>query len=419
MDQSKIPKLIECASSSAGLTEARRQAAEALGVSAKPKPITNGCAATLSALMQLSGISIPMTLGAGKLANRLGGSINSRRWESIAVGHQHPGDVGVTFDNGGNPGADHIYLVLKRLNADDMMIADNQDKVPHKRAASGKGKTPTDYFLRATPDAPAISALALTTLEHLSSPSGLALANIEDPTIAEVVKAANQSKIAKYNWKDRGVAALGYTAGMAVAYGQRYRKLLAGDVYAVEMSKEQGAATRDALAWYADTFKDAGFAAAKTPTDRLRRLFVLMVGLGMRESSGSHCVGRDKSANNTTAETAEAGLFQMSWNSRSMSPLLPLLFEKYTGRTDLLEIFKAKCSADDLKNWGKGDGAAFQKLSKECPAFAIDFAAIGLRNRRSHWGPINKRAAEIRPDCDVLLRQVESIVDKSVVDQGS
>ena len=41
------------------------------------------------------------------------------------------------------------------------------------------------------------------------------------------------------------------------------------------------------------------------------------LGLGMRESSGQYCCGRDTSEDNTTADTAEAGLFQMSWNAMS------------------------------------------------------------------------------------------------------
>lgn len=106
---------------------------------------TNGCAANLSALLQLAGIDGPMILGAGKLAY----TIRKRGWAEIAVGLQAAGDVGVTFDEGGNPGADHIYLVVKAIDADEMVIADNQSIAPHHRFANGKGKTPTEYFLRA------------------------------------------------------------------------------------------------------------------------------------------------------------------------------------------------------------------------------------------------------------------------------
>jgi hypothetical protein len=42
-----------------------------------------------------------------------------------------------------------------------------------------------------------------------------------------------------------------------------------------------------------------------------------MLGHGMRESSGRHCEGRDLSADNVQSDTAEAGLFQTSYNAHS------------------------------------------------------------------------------------------------------
>ena len=142
-----IAKLIETGSS--GLAQAQQIAAKALADAGQPAFPHNACAATLSALLQLAGINVPMTLGAGKLANRLGGPNGSRGWSHVAVGAQRAGDVGVTYDEGGNPGADHIYLVLQTIDADQMLIADNQEAAPHRRFASGQGKTPTEYFLRA------------------------------------------------------------------------------------------------------------------------------------------------------------------------------------------------------------------------------------------------------------------------------
>jgi hypothetical protein len=43
--------------------------------------------------------------------------------------------------------------------------------------------------------------------------------------------------------------------------------------------------------------------------ETLRPLFALMLGHGMRESSGRYCEGRDRSAENVASDTAEAGLF--------------------------------------------------------------------------------------------------------------
>jgi hypothetical protein len=71
-------------------------------------------------------------------------------WRRIAVGQQQPGDVGVCRDDDPTPaGADHIFFVTKRMDADEMMIVDNQESfAPHTRFASGHGgKTPVEYFL--------------------------------------------------------------------------------------------------------------------------------------------------------------------------------------------------------------------------------------------------------------------------------
>lgn len=137
-DNGCIEKLISCGRNN--LVEAQKIAKASL----KQFP-HKGCAANLSALMQLAGIDIPMILGAGKLAR----CIEQRGWIRIEVGKQQAGDVGVTFDNCEPSGADHIYLVLEAMDNDKMLIVDNQDNVPHSRYASGHGKTPTEYFLRA------------------------------------------------------------------------------------------------------------------------------------------------------------------------------------------------------------------------------------------------------------------------------
>ena len=88
--------------------------------------------------------------------------------------------------------------------------------------------------------------------------------------------------------------------------------------------------SKDCLAWYNQEFLDLCMDNRADGADTLRHLFVLLTGLGMRESSGRYCEGRDMAALNTTAETAEAGLFQTSYNARFGDPLLPELFAKYS-----------------------------------------------------------------------------------------
>jgi hypothetical protein len=235
--------------------------------------------------------------------------------------------------------------------------------------------------------------------------------------IDQITQIAAQSDIARYSWKDRGVAPKGYIKGMALVYARVYSKLNAGDAAAAEMAKAKSDdSDHDALAWYDPVFAAAGMNNDTAGADTLRHLFVLLIGLGMRESSGKYCEGRDTSASNTTAETAEAGLFQTSFNARTASPLLPKLFAAYSeNASGFVEIYKegVKCSAAELENFGSGDGKEFQRLSKACPAFAAEFAAVGLRNIRKHWGPIIRRGAEVRLECDEMLRQVQAAVDES------
>ncbi|MCU0588485.1 MAG: basic secretory family protein [Syntrophobacteraceae bacterium] len=285
-----------------------------------------------------------------------------------------------------------------------MVIADNQAKTTHKRFASGKGgKTPTDYFLRA-PNA-GMRAFAAVLDVVAAHPA---------PEIEQIIRVASDSSIMQYHWNNRGRAPAGYIKGMAVTYARAYCKLKAGDVVAREMAKPvTGDNDRDALAWYNQKFLDAGLHNDCASDELLRRLFVLMIGLGMRESSGRYCEGRDRSASNTNSSTAEAGLFQTSYNAKAGSPLMPQLFTQYAGRADFLDIFKEGVKARDLdlENYGSGEGREFQRLSKVCPAFAVEFAAVGLRNIRKHWGPIKRREAEVRQECDDMLLRVQKAVD--------
>lgn len=235
--------------------------------------------------------------------------------------------------------------------------------------------------------------------------------------IARIGTLAADSAIASYAWLNRGKAPIGYIKGMAVSYAKVSHDLSAGRASAVEMAK---AATddpaTDALKHYEDLFRQAEMDNGKAGEETLRHLFVLMLGLGMRESSGRYCEGRDRSADNTTAETAEAGLFQTSFNARRASPLLPKLFDAFVAKPtpSYLDVFKEGVKPKDaeLENYGTGDGREFQALSKTCPFFAVQFAAIGLRNIRKHWGPINRRAAEIKADADVLFQEVQKLVDR-------
>jgi len=191
-------------------------------------------------------------------------------------------------------------------------------------------------------------------------------------TALSIAAIADASAIAGYQWNDRGVAPSGYLRGMAVAFGRLYCKLNAGRDAASEIATpDSGDAGTDALAWYASEFSALGMDNSNGGADVLRHVFVLLTGLGMRESSGRYCEGRDMSAGNAGGETAEAGLFQVSHNSIYAHFLLSALYDQYKGSTDFQDIFRSgvACSAASWKSWGAGDGQDFQALTKACPAF--------------------------------------------------
>jgi len=241
-------------------------------------------------------------------------------------------------------------------------------------------------------------------------------------TVAEqeqIRQLALDSRIASYSWRDRGHAPNGYIAGMALAFGQTYRKLLVGHPAAREMAKARTDSDKDALNIYRAKFDDLQMSNETAGVDTLRHLYALMLGSGMRESSGRHCEGRDQSASNVTSDTAEAGLFQTSYNAHGASdPEFDNLMGEYSAPQNepacYLSAFKegVSCSSNEWSNYGSGKGCEFQKLCKECPAFAVETHGLTLRNLANHYGPIIRHEVELRSDADMMFKSIQGYVDK-------
>jgi nicotinamide mononucleotide (NMN) deamidase PncC len=122
----------------------------------------------------------------------------------------------------------------------------------------------------------------LGLLDDVEAPPG----ELTPEEVEAICEMAINSAIAVYNWNDRGQSPPGFIQGMAVAYGCAF----------------------DVLSWCASTFNALGMSNETAGIDTLRHVYVFLIGLGMRESSGRHCEGRDMSASNTSSDTAEAGL---------------------------------------------------------------------------------------------------------------
>jgi uncharacterized protein (TIGR02594 family) len=236
--------------------------------------------------------------------------------------------------------------------------------------------------------------------------------------IKQICELAEDSAIAGYQWRDRGRAPVGYTQGVALCFAHAMTLLEAGDDTAWRMARaETGDPNKDALTWYRAKFQSFGMDNSQDGIDTLRHLFALMLGLGMRESSGRYCEGRDMSASNVQSDTAEAGMFQTSWNIRSCDPHIPPLLSLYWDNPNgFLPAFQNGVAPDsnDLGNFGSGGGAQYQFLSKFAPAFHAFVTALGMRSLRQHWGPINRNEVELKPEADDMLWQVQELVASGV-----
>lgn len=231
---------------------------------------------------------------------------------------------------------------------------------------------------------------------------------------AEIYTMAQQSELADYSWPDRGIPPPGYIAGMALCFAVAVQRWHDGYADAEAMGEAEGDPDKDALAWYKNEFLELGMYNKTDGLDTLRHLFVMQIGLGPRESSGKYCEGRDLSADNVQSETAEAGLFQTSWNIKGGSSAIgPLLEEFWENPNGFLDVFKDGIVAtkSNLDSYGSGDGARYQFLSRFCPLFHVLVTACGMRTLRQHWGPINRREVTLKREADILLKEVQELVE--------
>lgn len=243
-----------------------------------------------------------------------------------------------------------------------------------------------------------------------------ALSNRE---IEAICKIAEASDVAAYSWHDRGTAPIGYTTGMALAFAQSYRKLLGKHAAVIDMAKSvDWGNDKDALYIYREQFADLGMSNEKDGADTLRHLYALMLGHGMRESSGRHCEGRDMSAENTSSDTCEAGLFQTSYNAHGASePHFGHLMVEYSNpanqATCYLTTFDdgVSCTDSEWDCYGSGEGFAFQQLCKACPSFAVETCGLTLRHLANHYGPIVRGETELRAAADEMFREVQDYID--------
>jgi len=238
---------------------------------------------------------------------------------------------------------------------------------------------------------------------------------ITDDLAGKIDQAVIRSGVHSIHWPNRGRAPSGYLNGMAKTYALAVKRYLKGDGAAQLMAMaETGDGGTDALTHMKAEFLNVGMKNDKAGQDTLRHLFVLLTGLGMRESTGNHFKGKDPGAKNTSADTCEAGLFQSSWNLRSASSEIPRLFDEYRIDPNAFRpsfTVGVRATAAELENHGVGQGVLYQFMAKHSPAFAAFVTAVGLRYRRQHWGPINRLDVTIEPRINDLFKDVQQLIE--------
>ncbi len=268
-----------------------------------------------------------------------------------------------------------------------------------------------DGTVPVTSKAPIPSAIPNTNNPPLISQTP----NRGGPYIDQITNLSAQSDCAKTTWANRGRAPAGYIKGVSLSFARSLCRFKSQSTLSKILSApSSGNTSKDALAVYQSTFSSLPINVSVSGEPNIRALYVLGMGLGMRESSGSYCEGWDRSAgSNRPSSAAEAGAFQTSYDSMSSSPELRKLYNDYIASPNRCyqNVFKEGVKCSTLNILGTGEGADYQKFNISCPAFATEYAMTMLRIQRSHYGPINRKEAQVIQSCNILLKSVEDLVD--------
>jgi hypothetical protein len=246
-----------------------------------------------------------------------------------------------------------------------------------------------------TPRSTALPA-SLVLAAALAAPAALA-----DPAGIDAV--VGRSTCARHPWPGRGVAPPGYMRGMGRVYAKAWCDLRRPKSVAAGLAGADFEAGTDALALYGK--------ARGTPQERLRALYALALGEGMRESTGNASAGVNRAVRHRSASVAEAGLFQVMPNTLHDSPWLPQLYDQYRAHPAacLRETFMDGAKDRRQPVLGQGPQAEFQRFTKACPAFAVEYATVVLRTDRRKFPPVQHHRAQLLPACEDMFAEIERV----------
>jgi hypothetical protein len=250
--------------------------------------------------------------------------------------------------------------------------------------------------------------------------------------LAKIRDIASKSECAAYSWKGRGNPPAGYIPGVTQIFARALCHPERADVKVASSPAGAAQGDGDSLVVYQPDFEAAGMRNDVAGVDTLRHAYTLLIGLGMRESSGVYCEGRDVSACFNDGNSAEAGLFQTSYGAQKHSRALGILFARYAAaksgcllgelKGPVCHVRKSQnpnCPNADSNPVGQPPGLDWQKLTKSCPAFATEYGLVVLRTHggstkeNGEFGPIIHHQVELYPACDVMLHHVQTYVEQN------
>lgn len=193
------------------------------------------------------------------------------------------------------------------------------------------------------------------------------------------------------------------------------------------MLKGSAQSSRDALYNYSQGSTRVRMYASLSSADEkhLRSTYAILLPHGLMESGGDYKEGVDQSNGSSyQSTTAEAGLFQTSYNVRG------LMSKEAVKAIDSLEAeYKANkvaCETNlfslDLPSKshspsiGSGTGLEFQKLIRSCPALAVEHASVTIRHNMRHYGPLIIKSAKPLTECYSVIDEVYDYVKSNQAD---
>jgi hypothetical protein len=235
------------------------------------------------------------------------------------------------------------------------------------------------------------SALAVGASIASGPPISAETSEPADPTKVEAVVAASSCRNGPFKAADSGTAPRAFLIGLGLTYLKSVCALRTGvDTAAQAMSEPVSWKPIDIFSYYGDQFERESVSLSSA-ADRVRALYALAVSVGMNESDGNPTEGPYIKTNQNRAE---AGLFQMSYDSLTAhppySPWLSALYRLYQIQPDacLKSTFMHGIIDENKKPIGQGEAKQFQMFTKACPAFATEYAMVMLRADATYFGTV-------------------------------